>query len=464
VLPFLLNPFVHASRSLSVAWFGREAAMFRLFHAAWKQMEFYGPVLIPQEFAGELGVVDEAGVEVTGLVEVCERAAVAVVDFARRAELGAGEHYWRYYRFRHALAEFANQEWRRLEGGGVAPRRVVVINAIANEFEPIVDSYLDDPLTPFCARVRSGFIHRRLTGDGLGAARARNNILVMVPSRSRPRSSTTAAESFLAHSTRSDLLFILDGGDPELAAYPRLEGVLYEILPRSRRMGALNHVAANYNTRYDYFAVVEDDIVMTTPEWDRFLVEAIADHPMGIVLCNQSQEEPIPSITLMNTSVARSLGYILPPGIDSGCRERFWQDLGQTLGTLRYRNNVMFTRSTSREAERSPGRDPRSLARDCSTYDRYLHTRFDKDVRELTLALNAYWHPYGRRESDPAPTPAAAARSHQPDEPALHYDREDDTGESTRPRPIQRQTGNTSIGAGCDLEAHIRCDGGFRPS
>jgi hypothetical protein len=73
VLPFLLNEFVNAPRSLAVAWFGREPGMLRRFLIGWRQMGFTGPVLVPCEFCDALRADAAPGVAAMGLIEVCAR-------------------------------------------------------------------------------------------------------------------------------------------------------------------------------------------------------------------------------------------------------------------------------------------------------------------------------------------------------------------------------------------------------
>src|SRR5215203_2027590 len=96
----------------------------------------------------------------------------------------------------------------------------------------------------------------------------RNDVLVIVPSRSRPDNAHAFAEAFVEHSTRSDLLFALDEDDPLLAGYAGIPGVQYEVNPRLRLVGTLNLVATKYCEQYDYLAFLGDDHRLRTPGWD----------------------------------------------------------------------------------------------------------------------------------------------------------------------------------------------------
>ena len=297
---------------------------------------------------------------------------------------------------RHALAEFCHRERTRLAREGALPRPVITISAIANDFERLVDSFLDAPLTPFCTRVRRGFVLRAPAAerDAAGPSPAvRNTILVIVPTRSRPEQSAHFAEAFLPRSARCDLLFVLDEDDPLLGAYPRVDGAFYQIHPGSGPVGALNRIAHAYKEWYDYLAFFGDDHRIRTLDWDRLLVEAIADLPMGIAYGRDVRQEGTqPSFALMSSSIVRELGYMAPPALTRDRMAHFWRELGNELGSLRYRDDVVV------EHLQSNGRTEavsETLARDAAAYDHYRGAQFQEDVRRLRRTLDAYWHPSG---------------------------------------------------------------------
>jgi hypothetical protein len=394
VLPFLLSEFVHASRSLAVAWFGREPGMLERFLAGWRGMGFTGPVLIPHEFFGALHGDGLPGVESVRLVAACDRADAAIVDFARRMDLGVADYEWRYYRLRHALAEFCNRERERIRRTGMLPRRVITIGAIANDFERLVDSFLDAPLTPFCTRVRQGVVLYPTAaecGSSQMAPPARKNILVIVPTRSRPEQSDRFADAFLTHSTRCDLLFVLDEDDPLLSDYPRIDGAYYEVHPGSAPLDALNRAATTHKEWYDYLAYMGDDHRVRTSDWDRLLVEAIADLPLGVAYGDDRRGMEHPSFILMSSSIVRELGYLVPPVLRRYQMGRFWRDVGEGLCSLRYRDDVVVERLRSSETRATASRG--NISRDATAHDDNRGAQFHEDAATLRRALDAYLGP-----------------------------------------------------------------------
>jgi beta-1,4-mannosyl-glycoprotein beta-1,4-N-acetylglucosaminyltransferase len=170
-----------------------------------------------------------------------------------------------------------------------------------------------------------------------------SDVLAIVPSRSRPDHSIAFAEAFFAHSTRSDLLFALDEDDPELPRYTSIPGARFEVNPRLRPVGTLNLVANKYANQYAYLAYLSDDHRIHTPGWDQLLVEAIENLPAGIAYGNDPElSEELPTAVLLKADIVRTLEFMAPSGLIHRYKEHFWHDLGQALGSLRYRADVVI--------------------------------------------------------------------------------------------------------------------------
>lgn len=231
--------------------------------------------------------------------------------------------------------------------------------------------------------------------DGVGY---RNDVLVIVPTRSRPESSVAFAEAFFAHSTRSTLLFALDDDDP--IPYPRIDGALYEVNPRMRLVGALNLVAAKYRDEYRYLAFMGDDHRIRTLAWDQLLVEAIDSVPAGIAYGDDlNQGDNLPTAVLMDTEIVRTLGYMVPPDLVHLYKENVWRALGQALGSLRYRADVVIEHlhytvgKSDTDAVYREANSPESYGRDHAAYERYARVRLPGDVERLRDALTAVEKP-----------------------------------------------------------------------
>jgi hypothetical protein len=166
-----------------------------------------------------------------------------------------------------------------------------------------------------------------------------NDVLLIVPTRSRPQKSIEFYESFATNSKITDLVFGLDNDDVE---YPKINGVNYEINPRSMMNGTLNLIANKYASKYKYLAFMGDDHRIRTSEWDVKLVESISNIKNGIAYGNDLLQGPhLPTAVLMDSNIVLKLGFMAPPKQKHLYLDNFWKDLGLALGTLRYSGSVI---------------------------------------------------------------------------------------------------------------------------
>ena len=137
--------------------------MFRLFLHAWQAMGFTSRVRVPTEFTEVLDGNDTESIERLGLVRTCMGADTLIFDFAQRRDLEVKQQAARNERLRRALDLFCEVERLRLGKGEtlpVLPRQVVAVNAIHNAFDPSVRDRLECTLSPYCTRIRTGFVSR----------------------------------------------------------------------------------------------------------------------------------------------------------------------------------------------------------------------------------------------------------------------------------------------------------------
>ena len=170
------------------------------------------------------------------------------------------------------------------------------------------------------------------------------------------------------------------------------DGARYEVIPRLRLIGTLNAIANKYCGQYQYIAYLGDDHRIRTPAWDRLLVEAIQDLPFGIAYGNDLTEETRrPSAVLMQTDIVKTLGYMAPPSLLHACKEDFWRDLGNALGTLRYREDVVL--ELLHHSGGNPALDvvdpeacaPAVVERDHAAYRRYAQRRMSLDIAKFSI-------------------------------------------------------------------------------
>jgi len=215
----------------------------------------------------------------------------------------------------------------------------------------------------------------------------RSQVLLIVPTRSRPEKSLEFYEAFRENSSITDLLFALDDDDVE---YPQIECVQYEINPRMGMNGTLNYVANKYAEEYDYLAFMGDDHRIRTKDWDKDLVASITGFENGVAYGNDLlQGSNLPTAVLMDAHIVRKLGYMAPPKQRHLYLDDFWKELGNALGTLRYSPGVIiehlhFTNGKAdSDALYQEVNAPELYNKDREAYNEYLANDFNSDLEKL---------------------------------------------------------------------------------
>ena len=214
-----------------------------------------------------------------------------------------------------------------------------------------------------------------------------SEVLLIVPTRSRPDKSLEFYDSFIENSSITDLLYALDDDDCE---YPRIDGVMYEVNPRMGMNGTLNYVATKYADQYDYIAFMGDDHRIRTKDWDKDLVESISGFENGVAYGNDLlQGSKLPTAVLMDARIVRKLGYMAPPKQRHLYLDDFWKTLGTALDTLRYNPGVIiehlhFTNGKAdSDALYQEVNAPALYEKDRVAYEEYVRNDLPNDLAKL---------------------------------------------------------------------------------
>jgi hypothetical protein len=165
VLPYLLDLFASAPRSWTVAWIGRPGRLFDLFSSGLRQFGFSGVLMLAAE-PGETAAAGQRNdwpwVQPMALDTVIEAANVFVFDFARSsggtlAPKTDPADGLAARRLMAGLDAVIKAELVR-RASGLAPRRIIGVNAIHNRFEHIFAKYINVARTPFNMRIRHGYV------------------------------------------------------------------------------------------------------------------------------------------------------------------------------------------------------------------------------------------------------------------------------------------------------------------
>lgn len=174
--------------------------------------------------------------------------------------------------------------------------------------------------------------------------------MYIVPTRGRPRNALRLAQAWHERtSSNTRLTFILDDDDPELGnyqdAFSHATYATFGVLegPRLRLGGTLNHYAPIFAERYDAIGFMGDDHVPRHHLWDEMLMQSLIAQGGGLVYGNDLlQGRNLPTAVLMDSTIIKALGYMVPPGLTHMYLDNFWRDLGTSLGQLTYREDVII--------------------------------------------------------------------------------------------------------------------------
>lgn len=167
----------------------------------------------------------------------------------------------------------------------------------------------------------------------------KDNMLLVVPSRSRPASIARLREA-MASTCRGDtcLLVGLDDDDPQLPEYLALESSVKDqvtVEPDLHQVVAwINRLALPNVNGYKYIGHIGDDNVPSTIGWDVAIMEALEKTPFAFG--NDLYPSRIPGTlcchVFTRSSVIKTLGYFGHPSIAHMYVDVQWMALGVACG------------------------------------------------------------------------------------------------------------------------------------
>lgn len=225
-------------------------------------------------------------------------------------------------------------------------------------------------------------------------------MLVVVPSRGRPRNIAALADAWTATQAGADVIVAVDDDDQTrgdyidvVASHPRFDLV---IGPRLGMVGSLNKVAVAHCNMYDAVGFCGDDHRPRTVNWDQRVCEALSDLGTGIVYGDDLiQGERLPTAAFMTSDIIRTLGWMSPPGLRHLFVDNAWRSLGCALEAFRYLPDVVIEHlhPIAQKAEWDDGYRAVNAGdvweHDQSEFRRWLSDECEDDARRVRAAVAA---------------------------------------------------------------------------
>lgn len=167
-----------------------------------------------------------------------------------------------------------------------------------------------------------------------------NEMVVLVPTRGRPRGAQRLVDAWRDTEASCDLIFRVDDDDPALDDYLKIDAefVVGENLPFGPK---LNQQAALSAADYRITGFMGDDHVPRTKHWDAIIAESLQS--VGVTYGNDLlQGAAIPTAVFMTSNIPLALGYFCAPGITHMFIDNAWKDWGERSGCLTYLSDVVI--------------------------------------------------------------------------------------------------------------------------
>lgn len=214
-----------------------------------------------------------------------------------------------------------------------------------------------------------------------------SRLLVIVPSRKRPKACAELLTEFLKTSEDAEIIFGLDDDDKSQFPTEVLEAA--EINPRLRMGGTLNLLANKYADKYDYLGFMGDDHRPRTQGWDRILCDAIGEKPGVAYGDDLLQGANLPTAVVLSSSIVRKIGYMVPTTLIHMYMDNFWRDFGDKLGNLVYRSDVVIEHlhylagKAINDLQYQEVNNASVYENDRIAYGLYQAGQFDKDIHKV---------------------------------------------------------------------------------
>jgi hypothetical protein len=155
LLPFLADMFVSLPRASNLAWYGARAETLGSFASIWEKLNFTGKILLDRpalqpHAAAPISHVLPAQALAKADAFVFDFGGLPLIDRSGWTDSVTGD-------LRGSFLRVVRAERHRLLQGA-APRRIISLNAINNEYEQLVCGWVAAAATPFATHMRHGFV------------------------------------------------------------------------------------------------------------------------------------------------------------------------------------------------------------------------------------------------------------------------------------------------------------------
>ncbi len=222
-------------------------------------------------------------------------------------------------------------------------------------------------------------------------------ILMFVPSRGRPNIIEKLRTSFnKTSSSFAEILIILDHDDHN--SYHKHHDLKYEIYEGESGYAQekMNHFALKYAKKYKYIGFIGDDNEFITKNWDELIYKELTNKGecsigyMNDLMVEQgtAQLEACRNV-IMSSKIIEKLSYMAPTCLRHFYNDNFWYNLGSSLDSLVYFNNVIVKHNHYLNNQSNYDKiyeiaySNNKMQEDGMRYNNYMLLEFEKDLKKI---------------------------------------------------------------------------------
>jgi hypothetical protein len=216
------------------------------------------------------------------------------------------------------------------------------------------------------------------------------DMLVIIPSRNRPKNVAEITKCLVEQSVDIDICFGLDNDDASV--YDYLPGIIYERNQRLMMNGTLNLIANKYVDNYKFLCFMGDDHRPRVFGWDKILSDPLIKKPGFSYGNDLIQKEFLPTAVVVSSNIIKSLGYMAPPVLKHIYLDTFWLDLGNAIDSINYFEDVIIEHMhpylKKSLVDTTYSESWALVDNDKAMYEKYKELDFLNDVNKVMRLLN----------------------------------------------------------------------------
>ncbi len=157
LLPFLADMFLSTPRDSTIAWYGARWETLRLFAIVWNKLNYSGKILVDRLLDDNETLVST--IPSVPMATTLADATAFIFDFGGLPvdanKIDPQNEIAR--ELQRSFIQVVRCERDRLKLG-LAPRRIIALNAINNDYESFVSGFIAAAATPYATHMRHGFV------------------------------------------------------------------------------------------------------------------------------------------------------------------------------------------------------------------------------------------------------------------------------------------------------------------